>query len=104
MDTSGLDYSYNAAGSSGYIEYSSSSTLNCSVVKHFFERKLRASLKLTDILDTSTPRISGKFQGVLLNGCAWMDSRSVRLNISWYFNQHRTEKKHSSISSEMNRL
>ena len=99
-----LDYSYNAAGSSGYIEYSSSSTLNCSVVKHFFERKLRASLKLTDIFDTSTPRISGRFQGVLLNGRAWMDSRSVRLNISWYFNQHRTAKTHSSISSEINRL
>ena len=99
-----LDYSYNAAGSSGYIEYSSSSSLNCSVVKHFFERKLRASLKLTDIFDTSTPRISGRFQGVLLNGRAWMDSRSVRLNISWYFNQHRTAKTHSSISSEMNRL
>ena len=99
-----LDYSHNGAGSSGYIEYSSSSSLNCSVVKHFFERKLRASLKLTDIFDTSTPRISGRFQGVLLNGRAWMDSRSVRLNISWYFNQHRTAKTHSSISSEMNRL
>ena len=99
-----LDYSHNGAGSSGYIEYSSSSSLNCSVVKHFFERKLRASLKLTDIFDTSTPRISGRFQGVLLNGRAWMDSRSVRLNVFWYFNQHRTEKKHSSISSEMNRL
>ena len=26
-----LDYSYNGAGSSGYIEYSSSSSLNCSI-------------------------------------------------------------------------
>lgn len=99
-----LDYSYNGAGSNGYIEYSSSSSLDFSVVKHFFDRKLQVNLKLTDILNTSTPRISGTFQGVLLNGFSWMDSRSVRLNIVWYFNQHQTAKAHSSISSEINRL
>lgn len=99
-----LDFSYNGAGSNGYVEYSSSSSLNFSILKHFFDRKLRVSLKLTDILNTSTPRISGEFQGVLLKSFSWMDSRSVRLNVVWYFNQHRTAKKHSSILPEVNRL
>ena len=99
-----LDYSYNGAGSSGYIEYSSSSSLNCSIQKQFFDKRLQVNLKLTDILNTSTPRISGKLHGVLLNGRSWMDSRTLRLNAIWYFNQHRTIKKHSSISSEVNRL
>lgn len=99
-----LDYSYNGAGSNGYIEYSSSSSLNLSVLKYLFNKKLQISLKLTDIFDTSTPRISGTFQGVLLNGFSWMDSRAVRFNIIWHFNQHRTAQKHSSISSEVNRL
>ena len=99
-----LDYSYNGAGSSGYIEYSSSSSLNFSIQKQFFDKRLQVNLKLTDILNTSTPRISGKLHSVLLNGRSWMDSRTLRLNAIWYFNQHRTIKKHSSISSEVNRL
>lgn len=99
-----LDYSYNGAGSNGYIEYSSSSSLNCSVIKYFFDKKLQVSLKLTDVFNTSTPRIRGIFQGVLLNSFSWMDSRAIRLNIIWYFNQHRTGRKHSSISQEVNRL
>lgn len=99
-----LDYSYNGAGSNGYIEYSSSSSLNFSILKRFFDKKLQVGLKLTDIFNTSTPRISGRFQGILLNGFSWMDSRTARLNIVWYFNQHRTVKKYSSISPEVNRL
>lgn len=99
-----LDYSYNGAGSNAYIEYSSSSSLNFSILKYFFNKKLQISLKLTDIFNTSTPRISGTFQGVLLNGFSWMDSRAVRFNVVWYFNQHRTAKKHSSILPEVNRL
>lgn len=99
-----LDYSYNGAGSNGYIEYSSSSSLNFSIQKYFFDKTLQVSLKLTDIFNTSTPRISGIFQGVLLNSFSWMDTRTARLNIVWYFNQHRSATNRSSISPEVNRL
>lgn len=99
-----LDYSYNGAGSNGYIEYSSSSSLNFSVIKQLFNKNLKISLRLTDIFDTSTPRLSGQFKGVLLKNYSWMDSRSARLTVVWYFNHYRTGKKHSSISSEINRL
>lgn len=102
--TLSLDFSYNGAGSNGYIEFSRSSTLNFSVQKYSFNKSLQTSLKFTDIFNSSTPRITGKFQGILLNGCSWMDTRNIRLTLVWYFRQQRKVKKHSSISSEMNRL
>lgn len=100
----GLDYSYTGAGNYGYIKYTSSSSLNASILKYFFDQRLQISLKAIDILDNSTQRKSGSYEGVSMNSYAWMDRRSIRLNIIWRFNQHRSPKKHSSISTEINRL
>lgn len=99
-----LDYSYNGSGSSGYITYSSSSSLNFSILKYFFNRKMQVSLKATDVFNTSTPRMTGTFQDILLDSYSWMDSRVLRISIIYYFNHHKKSKKHSSISSEVNRL
>lgn len=99
-----LDFSYNGAGSGGYIEYSQTASLNFAVLKYFFNRTLKVSLKAIDLLNTSTARIHGAFQGVQISGYSWMDTRSVRLNVVYYFNKHKTVKQHSSIASEVNRL
>lgn len=99
-----LDYSYNGSGSNGYIEYSSSSSLNASILKYLFDKRLQINLSFVDILNNSTPKISGTYENVRINSYSWMDTRSIRLNIIWRFNQHRPQRIHSSITSEVDRL
>lgn len=99
-----LDISYNGSGTGGYLEYTSSSSVNLSVQKYFFNKSLQVTLSCIDLFDDSTPRMTGVIQGVEVNSFSWMDTRSVRLNLSWHFNQHNSRDTRSSISSEINRL
>lgn len=99
-----LDYTFNSPGSSGFVEYTLTHSLNASIKKSFFNRSLRVSLSAVDLLGMSAPRIQGSIQGVQIQSYSWMDTRSVRLNISWYFQKYQSRDTRSSISSEIRRL
>lgn len=100
----GLDLSCNGAGSNGYIQYSSSSFVDCSIQKYLFKKSLQISVKASDIFNASTPKISGRIMGVSVDGYSWMDRRNMRLNIIWHFNQREARSVRSSLSSEVKRL
>lgn len=99
-----LDYTYKSPGSSAFVEYSRTHSLNASVKKYFFNRSLRISLNGVDLLAMASPRIYGSYHGVQINSFSYMDSRSVRLHISWYFQRYESHETRSSISSEIDRL
>lgn len=102
--TFNLDFSYRGAGSNGFVRYGSTTSLNFRVQKQFFDRSLRVTFRVQDILDKSSAWIRGNINGVAINSFSWMDVRRATLNITWYFNKYRSSSKHSSISSETNRL
>lgn len=99
-----LDLLYRGASTIGYIQASRVASVDFSVQKSFLQKSLQFTLKASDIFNTSTPRISAEFMGVGVNGFAWMDRRSIRLDIVWRFNQHKKRNVRSSLSTEVDRL
>lgn len=102
--TLGVDFSYNGAGSSGYVEFSATGSIDLSLQKSFFNQRLKLHLKLSDLLDSSTPRINGAVKGIALQGVSWQDRRNLRLVATWQFNKHKSKRVRSAVGSELNRL
>lgn len=99
-----VDFSYNGSGTNGYMDFSSTSSLDISVRKSFFKDRLKLSLRGSDLLDRSTPDITGSIGGITLHNSSYRDSRNVRLILIWYFNKYESQPTHSSVSTEIDRM